>query len=208
MDRIVGEVCRKDVVLLGVDSHHGSRKTLEINIEIANSLIGQCHFSAVFFEGRIYDFFGLQQALTRKSTTQAQVADAIGGLWSTTGEMDPLIDHLFQDAVDGKISLAGLDPQTGGAPSFYTQQELPLRLARYLRWRRSAECEIKLHRLTNWEYDDKSAMTTTRHVDYDPASSTSGQALPACVARVSAAHTGPSRSVMPRVLPAALPGLR
>ncbi len=156
IDRIVGDVCEKDVVLLGEDSHHGSGKTLEIKTEIAKKLIGQCQFSAVFFESQVYDFFGLQQALSAKSATQAQVADAIGGLWSTTAEMEPLIDYLFQEAVDGNIRLAGLDPQTGGATNFYTQKNLPRRLVRSLQGRRKAECETEVHRLTNWEYDDKS----------------------------------------------------
>lgn len=156
MDRLVADVCGKQVVLLGEDSHHGSGSTLEAKAEIVERLIGECHFSAVFFESQVYDFIGLREALSDKLATPAQVADSIGGLWSTTAEMDPLIDYLFRAASDRQVVLAGLDLQTGGATNFYTQQRLPSRLARYLEGRERARCEVALHRLTNWEYDDES----------------------------------------------------
>ena len=37
------------------------------------------------------------------------------GLWSLTSEIDPLIASLFTKAQAGSVSLAGLDPQLGGA---------------------------------------------------------------------------------------------
>ena len=86
------------MVLLGEDSSHGSGATLEAKVAIVERLIEECHFSAVFFESQAYDFLDLELALAARTATPEQLADAIGGLWSTTREIDPLVSFLYQAA--------------------------------------------------------------------------------------------------------------
>jgi erythromycin esterase-like protein len=53
LDRVVRDVCDKEVVLLGEDATHGGGKTLEIKVELITRLIDRCDFSAVAFESQI-----------------------------------------------------------------------------------------------------------------------------------------------------------
>jgi erythromycin esterase-like protein len=156
LDRLVKDVCHKQVVLLGEDDNHGSGKTLEVKVDLVERLINECDFSAVFFESQIYDFFSLEGALTSNTATPAQLADAIGGLWSTTRESDRLVSFLLDEASTGRVKIRGLDPQIGGATQLFSQRFLPARLTASLDPVRRAVCESEILRLTNWQYDDQS----------------------------------------------------
>lgn len=153
LDRLVDDVCDKQVVLLGEDNHHGSGRTLEIKVEIAKRLIEKCGFSEVLFESQVYDFLDLERSLAAGQATPELVADAIGGLWSNSKEGEILASFLFQQAAAGRIRLGGLDPQVGGAMQRFTQRQLPVRLASRLKGGRGLECESELSRLTNWRFD-------------------------------------------------------
>lgn len=80
LDRLVKDVCGKQVVLLGEDANHGAGRTLELKVELVERLIQECGFSGVFFESQVYDFVDLQRAIDSKNATPEQLADAIGGL--------------------------------------------------------------------------------------------------------------------------------
>ena len=153
LDRAVRDVCDKQVVLLGEDATHGSGKTLEIKVELITRLIDRCGFSAVAFESQIYDFLALERSFATSSAKPAQLADAIGGLWSTTREIEPLVSYLFERAARGQVRLVGLDPQVGGATQHYTQALLPRELSGYLEAGRQQECAEQLERLTDYRYD-------------------------------------------------------
>lgn len=161
MDRLVRDVCNKDVVMLGEDAHHGSGATLETKAMLVRRLVDECGFSAVFFESPIYDFMDLERAFADKTATRVQVADAIGGLWSTTREADPLIAYLFERARAGSLRLGGIDPQFGSATSLYTQRRLADEFGAYLPDDRRKTCRYEIDRLGNWRYEGEH--------DYDDA---------------------------------------
>jgi erythromycin esterase-like protein len=183
IDRLVGDVCDRQVVMLGEDSGHGAGATIEAKATVVRKLVERCGFSAVFFESQVYDFIDLQQRLDRKVATRGDVADAIGGLWSTTAEMQPLIDFLYRRAANGEVRLLGMDPQLGGATQRYSMRSLASDLASPLPGARKTECEAAIHRLANWEYDDAHA--------YDDRER---ERLRACVGDIAGAAGGEDRN--------------
>lgn len=154
LDALVKDVCGKQLVLLGEDANHASGATLALKVELVKRLVNECHYSAVLFESQIYDFIDLQHAMDAKTATPEQVNATLGGLWSKARETVPLVDFLYSNAMAGRITLGGLDPQIGGATQRYTQQKLPTLLAGYLRDARARECETEFLRLTSWQYDN------------------------------------------------------
>lgn len=124
IDRLVADVCNRQTVLLGEDGNHGSGATLDVKVDVVRRLIDECGFNAVYFESSIYDFTDLQRHVDRGNASPEMLADAIGGLWSTTRETDPLIAYLYTKANSGQVYLAGLDLQLGSATSVYQQSAL------------------------------------------------------------------------------------
>lgn len=176
IQRLLGDLCSRQVVLLGEDANHGSGRTLEIKAALVRRLIDDCGFDAVLFESQLYDFLALNRSFASQSATPAQLADAIGGLWSTTREIDPLVPYLFRQASSGRVKLFGLDPQVGGATGWFTQQHLPAQLAASLAPVRRKVCERTLLQLTRWQYDEATP--------YDEAARTR---LRGCLAAIGAA---------------------
>ena len=117
LDSLVRDVCGKTVVMLGEEPHHGGGHTLEIKSELAQRLIARCGFNAIYFESGVYEFVDLDRRLAAGTSAPEQVADAIGGLWSVSRAIDPLVGYLYAQASAGRIRLAGLDPQLVSATS-------------------------------------------------------------------------------------------
>lgn len=157
IDRLVGDVCDRQVVMLGEDAGHGAGATISAKADVVEKLVDRCGFSVVAFESQAYDFLDLQGRFDRKVATRRDLADAIGGLWATTAEMQPLIDFLYRRAAKGEVRLLGMDPQLGGAMQRYAMRSLAADLAAPLAGARRAECEATIHRLANWEYDEAHA---------------------------------------------------
>ena len=153
LDRVVADVCNKQVVLLGEPAHHGSGTTTRAKVELIKRLTDKCEFSAVFFESGVYDFLDLAHSLAAGTATRAQLGDAIGGLWSTTQEAEPMVDDLLAKATARRVVLAGLDYQVS-ATAVYAQRDLPVQLAGYLDGDRRATCEAALQRHLQWQYDN------------------------------------------------------
>ncbi len=153
LDRLVADVCAREVVSLGEDAGHGSARAIETRALLVRRLVAECGFAAVAFESQIYDFVALEEAQAAGVLTREAVADAIGGLWSTMAEADELVDFLTTEASAGRIRLLGLDPQIGGATQGYTQKRLPDRLVQPLQPVRRQQCGEVLTRLTGWRYD-------------------------------------------------------
>jgi erythromycin esterase-like protein len=192
-DRLVRNVCAKDVVMLGEDAHHASGATVEVKASIVQALIDRCGFDTVAFESGFYDFVDFGRAIRRGDATRVRLADAIGGLWSTSAEMQPLIDSLFAKAKTGAIRVVGIDPQTGGATSHYAQQRMPVELAAVLAGAQRETCRVEIDRLTNWRYDDattfyddatRARLAACAH-DIEQAASRTGDATAAEDARMA-----------------------
>lgn len=154
LDRLVADTCDKQVVMLGEDVSHGSGAAIELKAQVVERLIDQCHFSAVVFESGIYDFIGLERALSGGSATREQLADAIGGLWSTTAEMAPLIDYLFVRAERGELRLMGMDFQAAGATYGYAQHRLASDLFHFMPEGERQICRDAVATFTQWKFDD------------------------------------------------------
>ncbi len=152
LDRLVQDVCSKEIVLLGEDARHASGGTVATKTEVVKRLVKECGFSAVFFEAQVYDFIALGEELVAGSASEAKLADAIGGIWSLAREIEPLLTFLFNEASFGRLTLRGLDPQVGGATQLFSQRDLPVRMTATLTGQRRDECEGELRSLTTWQY--------------------------------------------------------
>lgn len=153
LDSLVDSMCGKSIVLLGEEGHHAAARSIEVKTALLERLVDRCGFSAVFFESDIHEFLDLERAAERGKATRAQLADAIGGLWSPTAESDPLTDYLFARLDKGKLRIGGMDSQVGGATQLYTQRGLAADLARPLAEPQGKACETAIERLAQWKYE-------------------------------------------------------
>jgi erythromycin esterase-like protein len=155
LDSLIRDVCDKAVVMLGEESHHGGGHTLEVKSDLVQRLIERCGFDAVYFESDAYEFVDLNRRLAAGTSAPEQVADAIGGLWSVSSAIDPLVGYLYTEASAGRVRLAGLDPQLTHASSGYLKATLPGELVLGLSEPRRSTCAEIITRHTNWRYDSE-----------------------------------------------------
>ena len=154
IDRLVRDVCRRDIVLLGEDANHGGGRTLEIKTEIVKRLVARCGFGAVVFESQFYDLLAHARAVDAGTATAGDLADAVGPLWSRAQEAQPLIAFLHAETMAGRLRVAGIDPQVGGITGHYARRELGGALAAVLDDEHGAACRAEIDRHNGWRYDD------------------------------------------------------
>lgn len=154
IDRLVRDVCRRDIVLLGEDANHGGGRTLEIKTEIVKRLAARCGFGAVIFESQFYDLLAHARAVDAGTATAGDLADAIGPLWSRAQEVQPLIAFLHAETMAGRLRVAGMDPQVGGITGHYARRELGGALAAALDGEHGVACRAEIDRHNGWLYDD------------------------------------------------------
>lgn len=154
IDRLVRDVCRRDIVLLGEDANHGGGRTLEIKTEIVKRLAARCGFGAVIFESQFYDLLAHARAVDAGTATAGDLADAIGPLWSRAQEAQPLIAFLHAETMAGRLRVAGMDPQVGGITGHYARRELGGALAAALDGEHGVACRAEIDRHNGWLYDD------------------------------------------------------
>lgn len=155
LDRLIQDVCDKSVVMLGEEPHHGGGRSVEVKAELVQQLIARCGFNGVYFESGVYEFEDLNRRLAAGTSAPEQVADAIGGLWSRSSAIDPLVSYLYTQAAAGRIRLAGVDPQLGSATSGFIKGAFVDELVGGLDEPRRSECATHIFRFTNWRYDDE-----------------------------------------------------
>ncbi len=153
IDRLVNDVCARQTVLLGEDGNHAGGATLTAKVELVRRLIDECGFNAVYFESSFHDFLDFQRQLDRGKASPEMLADAIGGLWSLTSEIDPLVASLYARAKSGSVSLAGLDPRPGSATSVFTRSAFAAELGAFLPEDRRKPCIAEIDRMTNGRYE-------------------------------------------------------
>jgi erythromycin esterase-like protein len=153
-DRIVREMCGKDVALLGESPLHGFEETLRFKVGLVRQFIDECHYNAFFIESGIYDFINIQKKLkSGQDVTESMIADAIGRLWASAREVQPLIPFLREKVKAGNVIIGGLDDQLGIGT--YAQREMPAWLVQSLRGEEKARCLAILERHTQWRYTAK-----------------------------------------------------
>ena len=150
---VVAAVCDAKVVFLGEEPSHGGGQAIRVKSEIARGLIRKCGFTHMAFESQIYDFVDLQERYDRGIATREALYDAIGGLWSTTAEIDSLVEFLHERARDKQLAVSGFDANVNGATALYSRTELPMRLSRSLPASRQELCSATIGRLTGWKFD-------------------------------------------------------
>ncbi|MEO8362352.1 MAG: hypothetical protein ABI672_20160, partial [Vicinamibacteria bacterium] len=124
IQKVVADLCDAKLVFLGEEGSHGGAVALQVKAEIIEDLVTKCHFNHVAFESQLYDFEDLKQRYRSGTATEAALSNAVGGLWSTTTEIQPLLRLLHKKAVAGDVILSGIDGQIGGATGIYTQKQL------------------------------------------------------------------------------------
>lgn len=154
IDRLVRDVCRKRIVLLGEDASHGGGRTFEVKTEIVKRLVSRCGFDAVLFESQLYDMLDVEHAVAGKTATPAQLAGAIGALWARAEESKPLIEFLYRETMAGRLRIAGLDPQVGGVMGEYSKHRLGAALTGPLADDRRDACRREIDTHNAWRYDD------------------------------------------------------
>lgn len=155
LDRLVADVCGKQVVLLGEPGGHGDGRTQETKGVLVTRLIDECGFDAVFFESGIYDFVDFAHALAADTATPARLSNAINEFWARTEESQQWIPQLFARARAGRITLAGLDGQIH-TTAVYARRQLVEELTSHLTGDTRSQCRAALVRYMNWQYDEKS----------------------------------------------------
>ena len=179
IDRLVRDVCRKHIVLLGEDANHGGARTFEVKTEVVKRLVSRCGFGAVLFESQIYDFLDYGHAVADGAATQRQLAGAVGALWARAEESKPLIDFLYRETMAGRLRIGGIDPQAGGAMGEYSKTRLGAALAAPLAGARRDACLREIDRHNGWRYDDA-----------NPFDDVARQRLRSCVDDIRAAIAG------------------
>ena len=154
IDRLVRDVCRKQIVLLGEDAGHGGGRTFEVKTEIVKRLVSRCGFDAVLFESQFYDMLDVEHAVAEKTATPVQLAGAIGALWARAEESKPLIDFLYRETMAGRVRIAGIDPQVGGVMGEYSKHRLGAALTGPLADDRRDACRREIDTHNAWRYDD------------------------------------------------------
>jgi erythromycin esterase-like protein len=156
IDRLVRDVCRRDIVVLGEDANHGAARTVQVKIAITQRLVARCGFGAVLFESQMYDVLDYAQAAAEGRGDVALLADAIGPVWSRMPETRPLFDWLHGEVVAGRLRVGGIDPQVGGRTGRYAKVKLGTELASVLDEPRRTDCNREFDRHDRWQYDDAS----------------------------------------------------
>ncbi len=154
LSKLVKDSCNKKVVLLGEGGNHGGGDTIALKTKILKRLVEECGFSAVFFESSVYEFINLDHSIKNNTASKKQLANSIGGIWSFTKEIKPLIDFLFTKTKDGKIKLAGLDMQTGSISATFVQTKLAKKLTNHLSKETQQQCNTELFNNFNWLYNE------------------------------------------------------
>jgi len=124
IQRVVADLCGAKLVLPGEEGSHGGAAAIQVKCEIIEGLVTKCHFNHVVFENQLYDFEDLKQRYRTGTATEAALYNAVGGLWSTTAEIEPLLGLLHRKALAGDVILS---VRTASIP----RRVWVLRLSRY-----------------------------------------------------------------------------
>ncbi len=152
---LVSGNCDAQVLFLGEESNHGGGNTFEAKSAIVRELVLQCGFSHVVFESQFYDFLDLQDKYSAETATDEGLYDAIGGIWSRFAEIDELVTFLHGEALAGRITISGMDPQAVGAMSYYSERSLGTKLGGALNGSRQDFCVAQFDRLNGWTFDSE-----------------------------------------------------
>lgn len=155
IERLVRDVCRRDVVALGDDANHAAARSTQVRVAIVRRLVERCGFGAVLFESQLYDVLDYTRAAAEGRADVGLLADAVGPIWSRMPESQPLLDWLHGEVVAGRLRVGGIDPQVGGRSGHYAKDALGTALASVLAPPQRDACRAEFDRHDRWTYDDE-----------------------------------------------------
>ncbi|QWT21629.1 erythromycin esterase family protein [Bacillus sp. NP157] len=150
----VAALCPRPLVILGEDANHAGAQTLAVKIGLVHALVARCGFRGIVFESQFYDMLDLQRSLDTGAASEAQLASAIGALWSRYAIFQPFEQWLFDEAQAKRLRVGGMDPQVGGVGARYSPAQLPVALASVLPRDERDLCQAAMARHNAWTYDD------------------------------------------------------
>ncbi|RKG68805.1 erythromycin esterase [Corallococcus sp. CA054B] len=151
-DRIVRELCDKQLALLGEESHHGSARTVAFKAELTRRLVEECQYDAFFIETGTYDFLHIQTLLKAgQPVSDDMLTTAIGGMWASP-EMAPLIPFLSARLRAGTLAVGGIDDQINSGT--WAQKEMARELIPWFNGLGLAECGADFDWHLAWRYDE------------------------------------------------------
>lgn len=179
IERLVDDACTARLVFLGEEGSHAGGASTDARVQIVQALVERCGFRHVAFESQLYDFEDLKRQYAAGRATKAALYDAIGGLWSASSEIDPLVDVLHRRAQKGDVVVSGIDSQVGGSTQLFSQRELGATLTRRLPGDAQHQCRATIDRLTQWTFDaahpfDDDYRSSLQHCVDDAAQALSG----------------------------------
>lgn len=152
---VIHDACHRQVVLLGESATHGDGHTEAFKVALVERLVNECGFESVFFEASHYEFINIGRRLRTGQTVSAeQVSSAVGGLWKSDREFEPLVPFLLAKTQAGQISLGGIDDQLGGAGQDYANVEMVSELTGFLPEQQRQGCSLALHRRIYNDYTE------------------------------------------------------
>ncbi len=144
---VTRDICHRQVVMLGESATHGDGHTESFKVALIERLVNECGFDSVFFEASHYEFIDVVRRLRAGQAVSAeQVSAAVGGLWKSDREFQPLAPFLLAKARAGQISLGGIDDQLGQMGQDYANAAMVTELTGFLPQKRRQECSLALHR--------------------------------------------------------------
>ncbi|MEK6540881.1 MAG: erythromycin esterase family protein [Pseudomonadota bacterium] len=116
------QLCNRQVAMLG-EASHGDGHTDAFKVALIERLVRRCGYRAVFFEASFYEFVPIARARRQGApVTPGMIATAIGGLWKFDREFQALLPFLAQGVNDGRLTVGGIDFQTGGLDQDYSNE--------------------------------------------------------------------------------------
>jgi erythromycin esterase-like protein len=153
LDKLVQDVCGRDVVVLGEESNHGNTHANKIRGLLIKRLVQECGFKQVLFESQVYDFVNFEHEMSAGTASREQLHNAVGRFWADWEETQPLLAWLFDETKAGNLRLGGIDPQTQNIYAKFTAHELGGILATFLPQTKRDECKTAFDRYNRWGYD-------------------------------------------------------
>ena len=150
-------LCHKQIAMLGESATHGDGHTVAFKVTLVERLIDQCGFDSVFFEASHYEFIDLNRRLRMGQTIAAtDISSAVGGLWKSDQEFQPLPRFLLAKAQRGQVFLGGIDDQLGQMGQDFANIKMVAELTSLLPQRKRQMCSVALHNRIYSEYPDGS----------------------------------------------------
>ncbi len=155
LDAATHDLCSRDVAMLGESATHGDGHTEAFKVALVERLVNECGFDSVFFEASHYEFLNLARRLrTGQAVTADDVFAAVGGLWRSDREFQPLVQFLLARAQAGRLSLGGMDDQLGQMGQDYANVQMITELSGVLPAPQRSACSLALHRRIFSEYSE------------------------------------------------------